>query len=655
MTKKVKLDNKGFALVETLIVSVAVMIIFSILFANFYPLSAEYVKADNYDTTDSKYVGYWMRRLFLETTNISILDNLSNSECGQSCKKIESCDALPDLSRRYYCDQLWKLYGLETIYITTSNIESFKTFAEDNMDDNRALQEYIKYLPNFNSVPGECSEFRLIFEYGKEDNNGKSQFGTIGVKKEISAKDRPTVNFDYTGGVQTFTVPIAGYYNIELWGAQGGTMNAFTGGNGGYTSGSIYLTKDEQLYVYVGGTPTSNEVGGYNGGGSLTAGQGIYGRAGGGATDIRLSSNGTWNDATSLRSRIMVAGGGGGANSRNFVGGGAAPYGDGNGGPGGTLAGGTGLSVNNSPNGWGYGYGTGGSQITGGSYTTFAGTVGTAGSTVTGQFGMAQPAPGTPVNVQSAGGSGYYGGGSAQHGGGGGGSSFMSGYAGSNAVTSSASTTATNTTKHYLGKYVINGNMRQGIESMPNPSGGTMTGKTGNGYAKITYLGMNKPARAHKKLDNVRFIKSCINGNIHNTGNHWVQVQAVKDGVNLAKGKTVTGTVSENNSTTQSYTNIVDGMIDNTTGSSGFGASTTSSPGYQCITVDLGTTYDLDEVVLWLYWFDGRRYKDNVFSIGNTNVAGTGNLSTVLHNFPGTTAYNETANGRRYSAYKPIS
>ena len=79
------------------------------------------------------------------------------------------------------------------------------------------------------------------------------------------------------------------------------------------------------MYVYVGGkggntsSLTSGVVaGGYNGGGYR------YGyKGGGGATDIRLKS-GTWNNSTSLLSRIIVAGGGGsdGATSKKGMHGG---------------------------------------------------------------------------------------------------------------------------------------------------------------------------------------------------------------------------------------------------------------------------------------------------------------------------------------------
>ena len=34
-------------------------------------------------------------------------------------------------------------------------------------------------------------------------------------------------NFAYTGGEQTFTAPVSGYYKIDTWGAQGGSSGGF--------------------------------------------------------------------------------------------------------------------------------------------------------------------------------------------------------------------------------------------------------------------------------------------------------------------------------------------------------------------------------------------------------------------------------------------
>lgn len=69
-------------------------------------------------------------------------------------------------------------------------------------------------------------------------------------------------DFNYTGDYQTFVVPKTGVYKLETWGAQGGHRGSNNGGKGGYTSGTIYLTRGDILYVYVGGNGTINK--GYN-------------------------------------------------------------------------------------------------------------------------------------------------------------------------------------------------------------------------------------------------------------------------------------------------------------------------------------------------------------------------------------------------------
>jgi hypothetical protein len=62
----------------------------------------------------------------------------------------------------------------------------------------------------------------------------------------------PAEQFDYTGGPQTFTASRDGYYEIELWGAQGYSGTLEVTGEGAYTKGILYLTEGMSLYVYVG-------------------------------------------------------------------------------------------------------------------------------------------------------------------------------------------------------------------------------------------------------------------------------------------------------------------------------------------------------------------------------------------------------------------
>jgi len=204
--------------------------------------------------------------------------------------------------------------------------------------------------------------------------------------------------FNYTGNYQSWTVPNTGSYKLETWGSSGGSISTGIGGNGGYTYGQINLNKGQILYLYVGqqGTSGYSANGGWNGGGSSSGGNGPNVASGGGSTDIRTIS-GTWNNISSLQSRIIVAGGGGGGSNYNV----ACKGGDGGG-----LAGQNGQK-NSMYSTTTFGYG--GTQITGGlSPNGVGGGLGYGGASSTG-----------------GGGSGYYGGGSGQYlSSGGGGSSY---------------------------------------------------------------------------------------------------------------------------------------------------------------------------------------------------------------------------------------
>lgn len=279
--------------------------------------------------------------------------------------------------------------------------------------------------------------------------------------KAVSSNPTPTcvgsnctIDFAFTGDFFQWTAPSTGNYVIEAWGAQGGnaqyngTIHLY-GGAGGYAKGTYAATAGQIFYIYVGGQGASSSnstndylAGGFNGGGrgfnSNTTS--TRGSGGGGGTDIRVSSNG-------LANRIIVAGGGGG-NTYDTM------YGTNTAGVGGGSAGGDGSSVN-----LGTTYaGKGGTSSAGGARgINCNGNPGTVGSLGLGGDGETRTA-----YASSGGGGGYYGGGGSgcQFAGGGG-----SGYVGS-----LSSTTLT-----------------AGNASMPNPTGGTMTGRTGNGFVRIAY------------------------------------------------------------------------------------------------------------------------------------------------------------------------
>lgn len=212
-----------------------------------------------------------------------------------------------------------------------------------------------------------------------------------------------TATFNYTGAVQTFTVPSCVFsINVDVLGGKGGNNGSYLGGNGGRVQATVPVTPGEVLQIFVGEAGVNTSVSNppvYNGGGGVysyvsggTAG------TGGGASDIRRAPYGNAD-------RLVIAGGGGGGGYITV------------GGHGGGLLGQDGVPYPSWPNSGG----KGGSQIAGGaagiaccSCPTYT----TAGAIAQGGNGSGDGAGG------GGGGGGYFGGGGSCFAGGGGGSSY---------------------------------------------------------------------------------------------------------------------------------------------------------------------------------------------------------------------------------------
>ena len=173
-----------------------------------------------------------------------------------------------------------------------------------------------------------------------ENITGKSLTCKLKLNK-VSRTEKKVYNgptewvFDYTGGEQTFTAPVSGRYKLEVWGAQGGSINeTYYGGYGAYSSGEIHIKNRDILYINVGGsgqkftypssvdTSVANEIkayGGYNGGGNglgywtSSPGAKQFNTSGGGVTHIAKTS-GLLSTLEAQKNKIfIVASGGGGA------------------------------------------------------------------------------------------------------------------------------------------------------------------------------------------------------------------------------------------------------------------------------------------------------------------------------------------------------
>ncbi|HEX3458472.1 MAG TPA: glycine rich domain-containing protein [Candidatus Baltobacteraceae bacterium] len=227
--------------------------------------------------------------------------------------------------------------------------------------------------------------------------------------------------FHFTGGDQRFTVP-AGVktLNIVARGAAGGGLsgNYYSAdyyeyfGRGGRVEAIIPVRPGETLHVFVGGQGST--IGGFNGGGNPGGDPSSrdYCYGGGGASDVREQGHG-------LRSRMLVAAGGGGQGCTlrgyylgRFV------YG-GKGGPDAGQDGGSYYSVMGGSGGTQTSGGAGGTGGRSGRYQAKSGKSGTFGRGGSGGKGSFRPSC-NPSNYSCAGGGGG-GGGGGYYGGGGGG------------------------------------------------------------------------------------------------------------------------------------------------------------------------------------------------------------------------------------------
>jgi hypothetical protein len=197
-------------------------------------------------------------------------------------------------------------------------------------------------------------------------------------------------------GVQQFVVPTSGLYNIDAYGAQGGTYNGFQGGLGARMSGDVNLVAGTILNILVGQVGNVGNAGGGGGGsgvyfattclvaaggggGASTNGDvGLPGLIGtsGGNTSGAGGSNGNGGGKGFATGDCGFAGGGGGFMGSGF-GNTNSPVNDGGvgtaGGPGGGASatnggvGGIGGGCNNLTTGHGgFGFGGGGHGSYGG-------------------------------------------------------------------------------------------------------------------------------------------------------------------------------------------------------------------------------------------------------------------------------------------------
>lgn len=188
----IKLNNKGFVLIEILVSAVFVLALFSIVYSNFVPLIGEYEKREIYDDIDSKYGTYWIKRIIQsESVNFKgvILNNINTNFYHQF-----TCEDVTDSATKNVCENLVKSLDIEKdsdgtshIYITRFSLgnfnandhNNFKSVVSANKGDKftSGLQDYVGYLPAYSKIESlNDANYRVIVEFLR--SNGPNEYRT---------------------------------------------------------------------------------------------------------------------------------------------------------------------------------------------------------------------------------------------------------------------------------------------------------------------------------------------------------------------------------------------------------------------------------------------------------------------------------------------
>lgn len=155
-----KINNKGFAFVELLAVTVVIMLVFMTVYSNFFPISAELENRLLYNDVSSTYAAFYMRKVY-KNENLKLLYDKNDDLKYVNLIENGSC-VLVNYSKEK-CNALLNSLEIESMILTKMYIGD----AKDNIINNKDLgfDKYVSYLPNYNKYKNTVDEkYRLIIK-----------------------------------------------------------------------------------------------------------------------------------------------------------------------------------------------------------------------------------------------------------------------------------------------------------------------------------------------------------------------------------------------------------------------------------------------------------------------------------------------------------
>lgn len=132
-----------------------------------------------------------------------------------------------------------------------------------------------------------------------------------------------------------------------------------------------------------------------------------------------------------------------------------------------------------------------------------------------------------------------------------------------------------------------------------------------------------------------RYIREYLNGSNSNTGNHWVEIEVWSNGVNIAQHEGVKLTCSSDSAKKEDLKLLIDG---NTKSDPYFSGGS----GTQWVQLELAEDACIDEIKIWHFYTDSRKYKDVKLECSYDGIV----WDTIYNN---ETPYQEKSSGKTYN------
>jgi len=178
-----KVDNRGFVIVETIIVAVFVIGICTFLFLNLLPLIGDYERISKYDSVDSKYKIHEIRKMIIrDVLNGDVSEDvIKNKLAGKSYYRFENNDDFcKEIESKKYCSLLLsdRFLDVKQIMFTPFKLVATKNDVKADVEVSRELKEYIDYIESFKKESSAYDNYYRIIVVFNDGNIANLEVNT---------------------------------------------------------------------------------------------------------------------------------------------------------------------------------------------------------------------------------------------------------------------------------------------------------------------------------------------------------------------------------------------------------------------------------------------------------------------------------------------